>query len=134
MRYVYLVIESCHLGNTIYPNRVCFSSSSLVSLSTGDTVSVSELKPGDRLKSANTDDDPFLGWLHRDDNLTATFLDITTATGNKVSLSPLHLLMVADKGDTRPGMRFASSVNVGDHLAAPHLKIIGDGRLKMSQM
>merc|ERR1711913_181560 len=88
----------------------CFSSSSVVSLDTGDTVPVSQLKSGDRLKSATSDGDvvfsPFLGWLHS-----------ATETGNRISLTPQHLLLVnSSSTDKAPGMRFASTVRVGDYL------------------
>jgi len=98
----------------------CFSSSSVVLLATGDTVRVPQLKPGDQITSATFSGDavfsPFLGWLHRDDNLTATFVTITTASGNKISLTPLHLLAVTENVNKSPGMRFANTVRVGDYL------------------
>jgi len=113
--------ETVNTRTTFSFENGCFSSSSVVSLDTGDTVPVSQLKSGDRLKSATSDGDvvfsPFLGWLHRDDNLTATFLHIATETGNKISLTPQHLLLVASSStDKAPGMRFASTVRVGDYL------------------
>ena len=52
----------------------------------------------------------FLGWLHRDTNLKAEFLEITTDNGYKITLTPGHIIMV------NSGMKLASQVTLGDQL------------------
>jgi len=98
----------------------CFSASTQVTLANGDVIPVNLLKHGDIVHSVNSNGEvvpsPFLGWLHHDDNVTTTFLRITTETGNTITISPLHLLMVTDNLDKRPSMRFANTVSVGDYL------------------
>jgi len=99
---------------------ICFSSSSTVTLANSDQIPINQLQPGDHLMAVNENGDvtsaPFLGWLHRDDNLTTTFLDITTESGRKVSLSPSHLITVTDDTSKTPSMKFANTVRVGDYL------------------
>jgi len=103
-------------------DSTCFSSSSHVTLSNNAKISVSQLKAGDYIDSVNYNGEvvssPFLGWLHHDENVTTTFLDIATTTGNKVSLSPRHLLMVTDNVVKEPSMKFANTVGVGDYLVS----------------
>jgi len=99
---------------------ICFSSLSHVTLANHDKIPVPQLKSGDHINSVNSNGDvissPFLGWLHHNENVTTTFLDITTETGNSISISPLHLLMVTDNVDEKPSMKFANTVGVGDYL------------------
>ena len=81
---------------------------------------MNQLKLGDHLKSVNSKGDvvfpPFLGWLHRDENVTTTFIDITTKTGKSLSLTPHHLLMVTENVDKAPAMTFAHHVREGHYL------------------
>merc|ERR1711874_876735 len=91
-----LVVTSTQTTTSTAPNGtitiprpdVCFSSLSHVTLSSNSKISVSQLKAGDHIKSVNYNGEvvssPFLGWLHHDENVTTTFLDITNKTGNKI--------------------------------------------------
>jgi len=107
-------------GSDSVGTAVCFSSSSHVTLSNNAKISVNQLKSGDYINSVNINGEvvssPFLGWLHHDENVTTTFLDITTESGNKMSVSPRHLLMVTDNVEKEPSMKFANTVGVGDYL------------------
>ena len=80
---------------------MCFSSSSQVSLANGDKISVSELNLGDQVNTVNDDGEivssPFLGWLHRDEDLITSFIDIVTENGNNAltsSSSVTHVLLL----------------------------------------
>ena len=72
---------------------------------------------------------PFLGWLHHNDNVTTVFLDITTETGSRVSLSPRHLIMVTDNANMPARMKFANTVSVGDYLLSG-----GSGLVRVSSV
>jgi len=102
------------------PDGICFSSLSLVTLANNAAIPVSQLKPGDYINSVNSKGDvtstPFLGWLHHDEKVTTTFLNIATETGNRISISPRHLLMVTDNVDEEPSMKMANTVSPGDYL------------------
>ena len=93
-----------------------------MTLANNDKIPLSQLKLGDYVKTSDLNGEslssPFLGWLHHDDNVTTTFLNITTETDNMISISPQHLLMVADNDnvDKSPSMKFASTVRVGNYL------------------
>jgi len=67
---------SASSGTSGSPGSTCFSSSSQVSLANGDKIPVSQLDQGDQVETLNSDGEivssPFLGWLHRDEDLFAT--------------------------------------------------------------
>ena len=99
---------------------MCFSSSSLVTVEDkNDRIPVNQLKIGDSVRTMNEKGDvifsPFLGWLHREDNVTTVFLNITTDNGASITISPRHLLMVTDTVDKarRPDPRAAAVVDIG---------------------
>ena len=73
-----------------------------------------ELKIGQSVMTLDEEGSPavttFLGWLHKDTNLEAEFLEITTEDGHKITLTPTHIIMVNSE------MKLASQVVVGDLL------------------
>jgi len=92
----------------------CFTGQSLVCLSDGAEVKMKELRIGQSLMTLDEEGSPsvttFLGWLHRDTNLEAEFLEITTEDGHKITLTPSHIIMV------NSDMKLASQVTIGDQL------------------
>ena len=75
---------------------------------------IKNLKIGQSLLTLGTHGSPvvttFPGWLHRDAGQEASFLQITTQDGYRITLTPTHILMVGSS------MKLASQVMLGDLL------------------
>ena len=100
----------------------CFAGSSTVVTRGGRRISMSDLKVGDEVLTAaeSTDGEmteltyaPVIAFLDRDVEQSAEFVEIVTAAARKLTLTPSHLIYVADNSSNTPRMIFAADAKIG---------------------
>lgn len=104
----------------------CFHGSNTVSMESGETKPISELKPGDSVLTMKEDGSlvfsPVVLDYHHAPQQMATFRIIRTCRGHNLTLTPNHLLFIGnDDDETTKLMKvsslqsvFASNVKIGD--------------------
>ena len=83
----------------------CFSVNSTVVASDGRRLRMNEVRPGDRLLSADPDTgeldfSPVLLFLDRDEDESRRFVTLRTADGRELTLTPTHLVYAAKREDS----------------------------------
>lgn len=100
----------------------CFAGSSTVVTRGGKQILMSDLVVGDEVLTAaeSTDGDtteltyaPVIAFLDRDVEKSAEFVEIVTTTAHKLTVTPSHLIYVADNSSTAPRMIFSAYAKVG---------------------
>jgi hypothetical protein len=110
----------------------CFWADSRVTLESGETIPISQLKVGDRVETALPDGtivfDEFYGWLDIDRTKKTTFLRIHLASPSGssedfITMTPDHLIFVAPEGadsmfegEEELQVAFAGQVTVGSYV------------------
>ena len=100
----------------------CFPGESLVRLESGETVPMSRLSVSDRVLTTDVAGhlaySPVFMFLHRDDDLPTAYYSIETAAGRTITLTPDHLVYVADTPHVLGALQptFARNARVGRYL------------------
>jgi Hint module len=95
----------------------CFAGSETVSLESGEMKAISEVNVGDRVLSANADGKTSFSEIvyvpHGANKESTIFVQVTTASGRDVKMTPNHILASGVCGSTLP-LVYASKVSVGN--------------------
>ena len=96
----------------------CFEGTELVTLPSGASLPMSEVKVGDRILSGNalgeTSFSVVISVPHGANDLPATFLHLQLANGMDLKLTAEHLLMGGSCDDSALTLKTAASLHVGD--------------------
>ena len=96
----------------------CFAGTELVTLQSGSTLPMSEVKVGDRILSGKslgeTSFSSVISVPHGANDLPATFLQLQLMSGMDLKLMAEHLLMGGSCEDSALTLRTAASLHVGD--------------------
>jgi hypothetical protein len=102
----------------------CFPASATVTLLSGKVVTMEELETGDEVLTVGSSGEkvfsPVYLWGHRDADATASFYEVSTAAGAKLTLSPEHYMYVAENGCEGATMASATTLS-------PELVKVGQG-------
>jgi desert hedgehog protein len=107
----------------------CFPASATVTLLSGKSVTMEELETGDEILTFDSNGrkvfSPVYLWGHRDADTTASFYEISTAAGAKLTLSEGHYMYVAENGYEGATMASATTLS-------PELVKVGQGAWVMT--
>jgi Hint module len=95
-------------NNSTSSKKACFPASSVVELDSGLRKTMAELKIGDQVRVGAFEYSTVFMFTHRLHNVTSLFIDIRTASGHKLLISPGHHVFVNQ--DISP----ARLIKVGD--------------------
>lgn len=106
----------CTCTETADPPTPCFSATSLVQVEGKGATYMQDLQVGDKVLTGDNTYKPVYTWGHRDEELTAKFLQIYTEEGKRpMELTGRHLLFVIDQDGKRKAIR-ADEAKVGDQV------------------
>lgn len=94
--------------------NACFTADARVRLANGDTVRMDELRIGDEVSVGACKFSQVVLFTHRDELAVTTHVQISTASGKTLTLSPGHYLRANGE------LVAAEKVRVGDHLLGEH--------------
>jgi len=106
---------------TNQPTFLCFPGSSIVTTEDRGPVRISELMIGDSISAAAEGDfspvySKVLTFFHVKTNVTYDYIELTTASGAKISLSANHLIFVSSSEYSAPFDLPADQVRLGQYL------------------
>ncbi|XP_043247312.1 tiggy-winkle hedgehog protein-like [Amphibalanus amphitrite] len=94
----------------------CFPGDSTVLKESGDVLPMAELRVGDRVLAASRAGDltfsPVVSWLDKRSNESGQYLQLSTSTDHRITLSSQHVILVRQKDQLVS--RFAADVQTGD--------------------
>ncbi|XP_068737204.1 tiggy-winkle hedgehog protein-like [Montipora capricornis] len=101
-----------------HPRHLCFPGISRVTLESGDSITLEQLRVGDRVRTLGTNGETTYGevitFLHRETEKQAEFCKLEISGGNTILLSPQHLIFRKRNSSSVISAIFASEIEPGD--------------------
>lgn len=102
------------------PRHLCFPAISRVTLASGASISMRQLRIGDRVRTLGTNgetaDSEVIAFLHKETEIKADFLKLEIQGGYAITLSPQHLIFRKENSTSAISAVFASAIRPGDLL------------------
>lgn len=102
------------------PRSLCFPATSRVLLESGASISMRQLRIGDKLRTlganGETTASEVIAFLHKETHTQAEFYKLETSGGNAITLSPQHLIFRKENFSSPISVIFASEINLGNLL------------------
>lgn len=98
--------------------EVCFPSTATVKLESGDVIPISEVEIGHKVQVGKDMYSPVFMFTHKMGSATNAFLKLTTASGQKLSLTAGHFLYVNDDRVMAKDVRRGDRLHLGDGSSA----------------
>jgi hypothetical protein len=98
---------------------MCFAGSETVTLESGAALPISSVRVGDRVLAADAKGvlsfSPVIAVPHAENSIVATFIEISTATGKSIKMTPEHLVLAGacDQASSQMSLMRAADVTMG---------------------